>query len=226
MVDWAALLERLEFWNGYEGELTTLGMYAVGIALYGLLVFSLLSTVSKRSPFSSPDPRPGIGWAVLRGLRWLFLFPLFGFVYFLMIAVSLFFLAKGQTVGQILLVSVSIVAGIRISSWFSEPVAKEIAKLLPIGLLGVVIVEPGYAEIGTTLDRFRELPDQIPVLWRYLAALFLVELAAKPVLALWRAKEAWDEDDAPKTRSVPVKAKSKVSVVEPSAPFMKDAKRP
>lgn len=219
MLDWQAWLARLEFWRGYEGELTTLGLYGVGIGIYGILVFTLLNTVSKRQPFASRKPRPGAWWATLRGLRWLFLFPLFAFAYFLMIAVSLFFLAKAgetetvqESVQRILLISVSVVAGIRISAWFSEPAAREIAKLVPLALLGVLIVEPGYSSVNIIWERFRELPVQFPLLGRYLLALFLVELAAKPVLALWKMKDGGDDDDDASSdghlpiRRVPVKA--------------------
>lgn len=183
-MDVSRILEGLKFWRGYEMELETLGLYAVGIAIYGLLVYSLLSSVSKRDLFDTREKRPGIGYALLRGARWLVVFPAFAFAYFAIISVALFFLAKGQSVADILLVSVSLVAGIRISSWLSEEVAHEIAKLVPIGLLGVLIVEPGYLSLETSLERFRDLPSQLPLLWRYLLALFLVELAAKPVLML------------------------------------------
>lgn len=183
-MDAAAIVDRLRFWQGYEMELETLGLYAVGIAIYGLLVYSLLSSVSKRDLFHDRETKPGVGPALLRGLRWLVFFPLFAFAYFAIISGALFFLAKGQSVADILLVSVSLVAGIRISSWLSEDVAHEIAKLVPIGLLGVLIVEPGYLSLETSIERFMELPSQVPLLWRYLLALFLVEAAAKPVLML------------------------------------------
>lgn len=215
MWDAATVLERLQFWHGYERELTTLGLFAVGIAVYALLVYSLLAFISRRDPFQSAQPRKGGGWTFLRALRWLFLFPVIGFAYFLMISVSLFLLAKNpnQTVGGILLISVSLVAGIRIASWLSEPVAQEIAKVVPLGLLGVLLVDPGYLSLEVTRARFQALPDHLPVLGRYLLALFLLELAAKPILAMWRAREARKD-----TRQVPVFAGSANTRLFPRKP--------
>src|SRR5581483_2478267 len=82
-------LARLAIWRGYESDLETLLIYAVGIALYTALVFAFYQNISRVEAFvTSRRSR----W--LRAFQTAILFPLMGMLYFGVLAASLFLLAK------------------------------------------------------------------------------------------------------------------------------------
>jgi hypothetical protein len=182
MLDTARLIQTLQFWRGYEKELVTLALYAVGIAVYALLVSLFYRSLSKRDLFGTGAGRSRKWWRVLlRGVRYLTAFPLISFLFFVVLASALFFLSKSQTASQILLISMSVVASVRATAYLSETASEDLAKLVPLGLLGVFLVDPGYLDLHTTAARFREMYGLRHLLLRYLIALVLLEVTLKLV---------------------------------------------
>ena len=164
--------EKLAVWRGYEAELQTLLIYAVGIALYIGFVFAFYQGISKRTA-SEGERRPGFtGWLGRLARAWL-VFPLLCFAYFSVLVASLFLLAKSQETQQIFLVAMSVVVGVRVVVYVSEGAATDLAKLLPLGLLGVLIVDPTTIQWSQVWARFVAVPSELPLLGRYFL-LFLV----------------------------------------------------
>lgn len=171
----APYLDRLALWRGYEAELTTLTILSIGISLYTLLVFGFFcQSLSRRRPFHSSLGK-GTWWGrTLAGLESVFVFPVTTFAFFGVLAASLFFLAKpATTTYQILLFSIAIVAAVRLTAAVSEGAASDLAKLLPLSLLGVIIIDPSYSTWDAVWARYRELPTLAAVLGRFFL-LFLV----------------------------------------------------
>jgi len=98
-----------------------------------------------------------------------------------MLGVALFFLVKqGQAdVPEILLLSMAIVAAVRITAYLSLTVAEDLGKTVPLGLLGVILVNPGYLTLATALDRLRTLPEQSGLVLAFFAALVLLEVGLR-----------------------------------------------
>ncbi|HEX2022071.1 MAG TPA: hypothetical protein VHH36_05115 [Candidatus Thermoplasmatota archaeon] len=149
----APYAEKLAVWQGYERELQTLLIYGAGVALYTALVFTFYQALSKRHVLLG-ERRPGF-WS---GLRWLgaktFVLPILGFLFFSVIALALFVLVKGdpgvemdvlkESTTQLLLLAMAIVVSVRVTAYVSETMSNDLAKLVPLSLLAVVLVDPGY----------------------------------------------------------------------------------
>jgi hypothetical protein len=58
----------------------------------------------------------------------------------------------------VLSTSFAIVLAIRITSYYSEDLSKDVAKMLPFALLGVFLVDPSYFDFDTTLENLNTLP--------------------------------------------------------------------
>lgn len=177
---WAVVdpyLQKLALWRGYEAELQSLLIYAVGIAAYTMLVFGFFcQNVSKRDAFRLFKAREGWGGKSLRFIESAFLFPGMSFLFFSVLAASLFLLAKPtQSTSLILILSMSVVVGVRVTAFASENAASDLAKLLPLSLLGVLLVDPSYASLANTWARFKDLPALMPVLGRYFVLFLLLE---------------------------------------------------
>lgn len=186
-MDWAGLLGRLAIWRGYEPELTTLLLYGVGIAVYTAFVFAFYRTVSRRHAIEKT--RPG-GWGkTVRAFEWVFMMPGIAFAYFAMLAAALFLLAKSQTTDQIVLIALGVVVGVRVTSFLHEEMSADLARIVPLGLLGVVLVDPGYLSLAATKARLLEAAAQWPLLARAFALLVALEVTLQTVgLVRHRAK--------------------------------------
>lgn len=185
-------LDRLAVWRGYEAELTSLTILAVGIALYTILVFTFYQNLSRRSAFHTGWGR-GRAWGrVVEGLESALVFPTMSFLYFSVLAASLFFLAKTQTTYQIFLLAMAVVASVRLLSYFTEIASGDLARLLPLSLLGVVLVDPSYATWGAVWARYQEVPGLLPVLGRFFLLFLVLESGLRIVAAIGaRIRAAW-----------------------------------
>lgn len=176
-------VQKLALWRGYEAELQSLLIYAVGIAAYTMLVFGFFcNNVSRRDAFRVFKAREGFGGRLVRFFESALLFPSMSFLFFAVLAVSLFLLAKPtQSTSLILILSMSVVVGVRVTAFASEGAASDLAKLLPLSLLGVLLVDPTYASLSNTWARFRDVPGLMPVLGRYFVLFLLLEATLQGV---------------------------------------------
>lgn len=178
-MDWAALLARLAIWRGYEPELTTLLLYGVGIAIYTAFVFAFYKTVSRRRVVT--ETRRGAWGKMVRAFEWTFMMPGIAFAYFAVLAAALFLLAKSQGTGQIILIALGVVVGVRVTSFLHEEMSADLARIVPLGLLGVVLVDPGYLTLEVTSMRMQEAAAQWPLLARAFAFLVVLEIVLQTV---------------------------------------------
>jgi hypothetical protein len=180
LIDW---VDRFAFWEGIHPDLQTLLIYGIGIAVYTALVFAFYNNISRRDPLHSG--RGKRVWArVLHGAETALTFPILSFGYFALLSLALFLMAKPTTeTAQILLLSMAAVLGVRVTAHVSEPMSNDIAKLLPLSLLAVVLVDPGYLSLASTFARVGEAFGMTPVLAQYFVLFILVEAGLRAARA-------------------------------------------
>jgi hypothetical protein len=180
--DWVqtagSYLAPLAIWRGYEAALQSLLVYGIGIALYTMLVFTFYQNISKRDPFEVKRKKGFVG-GVAHVFKTGFVFPLLSFLYFCVLAASLFVLAKSQPTFQVMLLAMAVVVGVRMTTFASEGAGNDLAKMLPLALLGVLIVDPSYTSFATTLQRVKDVPSLVPALWRFFALFIVLEGALR-----------------------------------------------
>ncbi len=168
------------FWSAHGPEIRTLALYAAGIATYAVVVFAFERFVSARDMSFATGAGKARGGAI-GVLRWLLLFPAVTSAYAALIVVSLFALSKSLTADQMVLTAASLAAGIRVTAYVSEAAAEEVARIVPLGLLGVVIVDPGYLDLAVTMERFRNVAGLLPLASALFAAVVVLEVALRIV---------------------------------------------
>lgn len=175
---------RLAVWRGYEAELQTLAIYGIGIAVYTALVFAFYQNLSKRTPFHFKlSDRPGWAGKTFTFLEKAFVFPVMSFLYFGVLAAALFLLVKpGPSTQNLLLISMAVVVGVRVTAYLSESMSNDLAKLVPLSLLGVTLVDPGYLTLKLGWTRLGEAVQLWPLLGRY----FLLFIALEAVFGVGR----------------------------------------
>lgn len=181
--------------EGYRAEIRTLALYAVGIAIYGLFVYFFYETLSRRNLLGErwQDADFGPLTLVWRAVRYIFLFPVVTFLFFVVLSFSFLFFARtgaltvtrATFLNQVLLISMAVVTSVRITAYISEPTSHDIAKLLPLGMLAVFIVDLNLQVdvLRETLMRFRQFLS-FEVLTGVVARYFLFLILLEGVLRL------------------------------------------
>ncbi len=169
---------------------------AMGIALYAILVGSFYKKISKKvlhrvklhDAFGKPTGIWGLlSEVVLFVLHYTVVFPAITFMWFAMLAVLLYLLSETLALDMVFLLSVSVVAAIRITAYYDEDISVDVAKILPLGLLGVMLVNPTQFTPALVDSRVAELTAAIPDFLPFLVLVVGLEWALRILLLFKRA---------------------------------------
>lgn len=139
----------------------TLVLFMIGISLYAVFVFKFYDIISKRNVFDLKyqDGRSKILTRLFYVFKYLIIFPFVIFAWFVVIAALLVFLAKNQSLDQILLASMALTGVIRITSYYKEALSQDLAKLLPLILLGTFLIDISYFSIDSSIEKALSVVD-------------------------------------------------------------------
>jgi hypothetical protein len=165
-------------------------LFLIGVAVYSVFIFKFYKFIARREIFSlNHEEGEGIKnffGALFYFLKYIILFPLFTFFWFLVFAIILAFLSKQNDISIVLLISIALVGTIRIVSYYSEDLSKDLAKMLPFALLGVFLVDVSYFSLPNSVELFK----QIPLMWKevsyYLVFIVLLEFILRIIYGISR----------------------------------------
>jgi len=168
-------------------------LFVAGMVVYSIFIFKLYRFVARRDIFqlnlrqysrsSHPTLKKFVS-SLLYTLEYLLLFPLFTFFWFLIFVVLLSFLAKEQTIQNILLVSIAIVAAIRVTAYYNEDLSRDLAKMLPFALLGVFLIDISFFSLASSWKLIKEIPSFWRPLFYYLIFVIILEFVLRIVHGL------------------------------------------
>lgn len=161
--------------NGYQQQFLNIALYTVSIVFYAMLIWALYRFITKENIFVFEGMEYTKIPTLTSVLMYLVVFPIITFGTFFFFALMLIFLAKSQAVEQILVISVTLVSAIRIMAYYSEGLAQDVAKLLPLTLLGIFLVDPTYYSAGVVLEKLYALPSLTGLIMRYMFFVILLE---------------------------------------------------
>jgi len=165
-------------------------LFTLGIAVYGVIVWTFYQKISKRDIFESGirryerrlDVRQKIFKTFLRMVEYGLVFPIISFISFVVLATLLFLLAKNQPVESIFLLAIAVISAARITSYYSEKLSEDISKLLPLALLGVFLVEPNFFSVELFVQRIESLVTFLPQTFGYVLYLVFLEWVLRVLL--------------------------------------------
>ena len=127
--------------SDFEGGPIKFLLFIIGIAIYSLFVWHFYRFISKRDVFpklfyklsnqeSASKARIAIGVAI-----YIVLFPIIIFVWFIVLSFFVYLIGEDMPLVIAIFVSMSIIAVVRIISYYREDAAREIAKMIPYAIL-------------------------------------------------------------------------------------------
>lgn len=112
-------------------------------------------------------------------LKYLLIFPVYSFIWFLIFSFLLFLLSKSRPIEDILFLGIIVVAATRIGAYISEKLAEDMAKLLPLMLIAIFLTNPEAVTLNVIVSSFQVLIEQIPRVAKYLMFIIAIEWALR-----------------------------------------------
>ncbi len=155
------------------------------IVLYAVFIWNLYRFVAKKdliklnlnkyNTFEHPTLGRFFG-AALYFLEYILILPLLVFIWFSVFTLFLIFLTENLDVGAIILISATVIAAIRVVAYYNNDLSKDLAKLLPLTLLGLAITKTGFFSIERIFSHFSRLPDFFSQIFYYLIFIIILEI--------------------------------------------------
>lgn len=166
------------------GILQPFVIYLGGMVVYAVFIFKfyrflarknvLKLNLSEYNDFSHPILHKGFA-LVLYFLEYIFIFPILIFFWFIILSVFIALLSSSEA-SNILMISMALVAATRITAFYNEDLARDVAKTIPFALLGIFVTDIGAFSFSKSLDVIMQFPGMLKMIGYYLALTVVLEL--------------------------------------------------
>jgi len=177
--------------------------YAIAMAIYAIVIWHYYRLLSKRDFFNYEDEDEGEGigaWfrhfvdEIAFVFKYIIFFPLISFIFFAVFSLMLFLLSKEQTIQQILFIGAAVISATRITAYYNEDLSRDLAKMVPLALLGVFIVQADFFTTALLIDRVMQLPNFMIDIASFIVFFLVLEITLRIVYSFF----AINKSDKPK----------------------------
>lgn len=109
-------------------------------------------------------------------LEYIIVLPFLIFFWFAIFTIFLIFLTENLEIQNLLIIAATIIAAIRMTSYYNENLSKDLAKLLPFTLLAVSVLSPDFFDINRILSHFSRIPEFFNQIIIYLLFIIFLEI--------------------------------------------------
>ena len=178
--------------------------YVIAMAVYAFFIFKFYRFVASRDVFKIDfEKHRGKGKAAMYAIYiigYLILFPIIIFIWFGVFSAFLIFISKMKILSSILLVAMALVATIRIATYYNEELSRDIAKLLPLAMLAIFIIDMSYVSIPESINILYQMPLMWKVMVYYLIFVICLEFFLRILHGAWcysRKRRGSAKEEAP-----------------------------
>ena len=163
-------------------------IFTVGVAVYAIIIFNLYRFMSRRDIFNldfsrfEERSRPGFRKTlhlIFYIAKYLLIFPLFAFFWFGVLVVMVAFLSKTKEVNDLLLIAMAVLTSVRVTSYYTEDLSRDIAKMLPFALLGIFLIDLRYFDLSTSTELLNRAGSQWESIFYYWVFVVLLEFSLR-----------------------------------------------
>jgi hypothetical protein len=161
--------------SGYEQQLISVVLYTVAMVAYSIIVWKFYKFIAEKDIFVSENVNKENLFEPYTLLHYFVFFPVVAFFTFFFFSSMMLFLARDLPFDQILAISATLVATVRVTAYYEKELAENIANLVPFCLLAVFLLEPGYYSFTVASERFLAVYTAADLIIRYVVFIVLVE---------------------------------------------------
>ena len=181
------VLRQLNFQDAVE-LLRPAMIFTVGVAIYAIIIFNLYRFMSRKNIFNLDFSKyQESGHPALRKIlhlifylaKYLLIFPLFAFFWFGVLVVMVAFLSKTKEVEDLLLIAMAVLTSVRVTSYYTEDLSRDIAKMLPFALLGIFLIDLRYFDLSSSTGLLNQVADEWRSIFYYWVFVVLLELVLR-----------------------------------------------
>jgi hypothetical protein len=173
--------------NTFFNNIGEISFYAISIAIYAIVIWHYYRLLARRDFFHFEETDgEGIGaWfknffgEIAFIFKYVLFFPLISFIFFTFFSLMLFLMSKEQTIQQILFIGAAVIAATRITAYYNEDLARDLAKVIPLALLGVFIVQADFFSTEILIARINELPNFMIEIASFILFFLVLEIALR-----------------------------------------------
>ena len=163
-------------------------IFTIGVAVYAILIFNLYRFMSRRDIFnldfskfeerSHPVFRKTLH-LIFYVAKYLLIFPLFAFFWFGVLVVMVAFLSRTKEVEDLLLIAMAVLTSVRVTSYYTEDLSRDIAKMLPFALLGIFLIDLRYFDLTASTELLNRVASEWTSIFYYWVFVVLLELVLR-----------------------------------------------
>ncbi|MDA3836451.1 MAG: hypothetical protein PF542_02410 [Nanoarchaeota archaeon] len=129
-------------------------------------------------------------------LEYIIILPFLVFFWFAMFTTFLIILTDNLELNTILIISATIIVAIRMTAYYKEDLAKDMAKLLPFTLLAVAITQSTSFSFSKILGQLFAIPILLQNITSYLLFVFIIEFILRLLETTFVASGMYNPDEA------------------------------
>ncbi len=173
--------------------LVSLTLYTVLILMYALFIWKFYRFLASREiiqlnlsqyNYSQHPVLEKFLAVVLYTVEYLVILPFLVLFWFAILSIFLLVLSQSQNTQQILLISAAIIASTRITSYISEDLSKDIAKILPFTVLAAFILGSEFFNISKIISKLTQIPALFNNIIIFLVFIFIIEFALRGLYSI------------------------------------------
>ncbi|MAG07476.1 hypothetical protein CMI46_01525 [Candidatus Pacearchaeota archaeon] len=184
-----------------------LGLAIIAVTLYAIFVWKFYRFLAKRDLLElnlaqyNNSVNPGFFKflaVILFIIEFIIILPIIVFFWFFVMAVIIFVLLGDRiitadvTAGYILFIAAVIVGAVRIASYYSEDLSKDLAKMFPFTILAIALVSPGFFK-KETVSALGEIGSLMGNIFVYLIVIIVLEFILRMLYLVSPKKEEFGE---------------------------------
>ena len=181
---------------------------ALGIVIYSIFVWKFYRSIAKKNLIGlnlnkyNKSKHPTMTKLVAGALylaEYALILPILIFIWFTVFTMLLIFITENLTIQTLLIISGTVIAAIRMTCYYNEDLAKDIAKLIPFTLLATSLLNPQFFSVGRVFGLFAEIPSLFGEIGIYLFFIILLEVVLRAfdfLFALFQIEEPIKKKDS------------------------------
>jgi hypothetical protein len=198
------LQETLNILPNDQKVLFSLIVYTILILMYSIFIWKFYRFLASRDiiqlnlsqyNYSSHPVIEKFAAVGLYALEYLIILPFLVFFWFSIFSIFLLVLSESQNTLQILLISAAIIASTRVTSYISEDLSKDLAKILPFTILAAFILGSSFFNTEGVIDKISQIPSLFDNIITFVVFIFIIEFIFRLLFSVFQFVKSKDENE-------------------------------